>query len=127
MNKWLFLAFLSFYLLTASFRIDSGDGSAMFQVTDSMLNGRGFVISDRVPDQDLLGPHGERVPREEVGNGLGLYGVDGRYYAKFGPVSRLQQFLFTWSASWSMRFGLRGAKRSGCGPARDCSTRWSLR
>ena len=85
MNKWPFLAFLSLYLLTISARIDSGDGGAMFQVTDSLLNGRGFVISAKMPDQDLLGPHGERVPREEVGNGLGLYGVDGRYYAKFGP------------------------------------------
>jgi len=84
-NRWLFLAFLSLYLLTTSARIDSGDGNAMFQVTDSLLNGRGFVISDELPDQDLLGPQGEPIPRQEFGTGLGQYGVDGRYYAKFGP------------------------------------------
>ena len=86
MNKWLFLAFLSFYLLTASCRIDSGDGEAMYQVTDSMLNGRGFVISDTAPTQDFLGSRGERIPREVLGgSGYGAYGVDGRYYAKYGP------------------------------------------
>ncbi len=86
MNKWLFLAFLSMYLLTASGRIDSGDGGVMFQVTDNMLRGRGFAISSSPPGQDLLGPHGERVPRETViGSGPGMFGVDGRYYAAFAP------------------------------------------
>lgn len=87
MNKWLFLAFLALYLLTASFRIDSGDGEAMYQVTDSLLNGRGFAISDTQPDQDFLGAHGERIPREAMGgSGSGWFGVDGRYYAKAGPA-----------------------------------------
>ena len=86
MNKRLFVMFLMLYLLTASGRIDSGDGGVMYQVTDSMMNGRGFVISSATPAQDLLGPRGERIPRETVtGSGPGTFGVDGRFYAAFAP------------------------------------------
>jgi len=85
-NKWLFLAFLALYLLTASGRIDSGDGHVMFQVTDSIMRGEGFAISPALPEQDLLGPHGERIPHETIyGSGAGAFGVDGRYYAQYGP------------------------------------------
>jgi hypothetical protein len=83
---WLALAFLALYLLTASGRIDSGDGQAMYQVIDSAMNGRGFTISAASTEQDFLGPRGERIPYQSIsGSSYGAFGVDGRYYAKSGP------------------------------------------
>jgi hypothetical protein len=112
-NRWLFLAFLAVYLLTASGRIDSGDGGTVFQVTDSIMRGRGFAISASVLEQDLLGPRGERIPRETVsGSGYGAFGVDGRYYAKYGvgqsvaaiPFYGLGELAHALFRSWSERF-----------------------
>jgi len=85
-SSWLALAFLALYLLTASARIDSGDGQTMYQVTDSMLRERGFTVSAVASEQDLIGPWGKLIPHGElISNTFGAYGVDGRYYAKYGP------------------------------------------
>jgi len=90
MNKRLFFVFLTLYLLTASGRIDSGDGQAMFQVTHSTVHGWGFIISDAAPDQDFIGAKGESIPREAIaGSSYGSFGVDGRYYAASGPGQSL--------------------------------------
>jgi len=121
MYKWLALAFLSLYLLTASGRIDSGDGQAMYQVTDSLLNGRGFVISAAGNDEPFLGARGEIIPSQSVqGSSYGAFGVDGRYYAKSGPgqsVAAIPFYLLgklahlIWPA-WSEQFWARAGVMS---------------
>lgn len=83
---YLFIFLLSVYLLTASLRIDSGDGETMYRVTYSMITGQGFAIPVEPRTEDTFGPWGIREPVEmfKGGDGYGLWGRDGRYYAKYG-------------------------------------------
>lgn len=82
----LFILLLTFYLLSASLRIDSGDGVKMYQVSYSIVTGQGFAIPVEPLTDDFFGPWGEMAPVETLkgGDGYGMWGVDGRYYAKYG-------------------------------------------
>jgi len=82
----LFVLLLALYLLSASLRIDSGDGERMYQVSYSLVTGQGFAIPVEPLTDDFFGPWGEMQPVEVLkgGDGYGMWGVDGRYYAKYG-------------------------------------------
>jgi hypothetical protein len=74
------------YLLLSSLRIDSGDGEAIYQVTRSFVEGRGFAIPPPDPDAVVVDGFGEPFPPEELRGGgpYGAWGSDGRYYAQYG-------------------------------------------
>jgi hypothetical protein len=82
----LFVLLLALFLLSASLRIDSGDGESMYQVSYSLVTGKGFAIPVEPLTDDFFGPWGEMQPVEVLkgGDGYGMWGVDGRYYAKYG-------------------------------------------
>lgn len=81
----LFLLISSLFMLTGAFRIDSGDGEAMYQVTRSMVEGRGFSIPPSDPDALMWGLNDELVTVEEAGHGLhGIWGSDGQLYTGAG-------------------------------------------
>ena len=82
----LFILLLAFYLMFASLRIDSGDGATMYHVSFGLVTGRGFAIPVEPVTDDVFGPWGEVVPVEALkgGDGYGMWGTDGRYYAKYG-------------------------------------------
>ena len=82
----LFVLLLALYLLSASLRIDSGDGESMYQVSYSLVTGQGFAIPVEPLTEDFFGPWGEMQPVEVLngGDGYGMWGVDGHYYAKYG-------------------------------------------
>jgi len=80
------LLLLVVYLLLTSFRIDTGDGETVYQVTRSMVNGQGVAIPAPASDATVVGPWGETIPHEELRGGgpYGAWGFDGRYYAQYG-------------------------------------------
>ena len=82
----LFILLLALYLLSASLRIDSGDGEKMYQVSYSLVTGQGSAIPVEPLTSDFFGPWGELQPVEVLkgGDGYGMWGIDGRYYAKYG-------------------------------------------
>jgi hypothetical protein len=82
----LFLFFVAFYLLTASGRIDSGDGETVYQVTRSIVEGRGGAIPTPPPEERVHDPFGRELPPEEaIGlGGYGAWGRDGLYYGSTG-------------------------------------------
>jgi len=82
----LFILLMTLYLLSTSLRIDSGDGEKMYQVSYSLVTGQGFAIPAEPLTSDFFGPWGEVQPVEILkgGDGYGMWGVDGRYYAKYG-------------------------------------------
>jgi len=81
-----FLLLMVVYLLTASFRIESGDGERMYQVACHMVMGQGFFVQINYDEAALLGPSGKGISIEQLGggDGYGLWGRDGRYYTWFG-------------------------------------------
>ena len=81
-----FLLLMVVYLLTASFRIESGDGERMYQVACHMVMGQGFFVQVNYDEAALLGPSGKGISTEQLGggDGYGLWGRDGRYYTWFG-------------------------------------------
>jgi hypothetical protein len=83
---YLFLLFFAIYILSSSFRIDSGDGELMYRVAESIATGNGSAIAMEPRTADSFGAWGEIEPLEQFkgGDGYGLYGKDGRYYAKYG-------------------------------------------
>jgi hypothetical protein len=83
---FLFIFLTAFYSLFNPLRIDSGDGAAMYRVAESLVTGRGFAISVTPVTTDTVGAWGKVVPVEAFagGDGYGKWGVDGRYYAKYG-------------------------------------------
>ena len=83
---YLFFLFCAIYILSSSFRIDSGDGELMYRVAESIATGNGFAIAMEPRTADSFGAWGEIEPVEQFkgGDGYGLYGKDGRYYAKYG-------------------------------------------
>lgn len=83
---YLFIFLLSIYLLTASLRIDSGDGEAMYRVAYSLISGGGFAIPVEPRTENTFGPRGEIEPVElwEGGDGYGMWGSNNRYYARYG-------------------------------------------
>ena len=82
----LFLLLFALYLLSASLRIDGGDGERMVGVSYSLVTGQGFAIPVEPLTEDFFGPWGEMQPVEVLkgGDGYGMWGKDGRYYAKYG-------------------------------------------
>ncbi|MDY6876037.1 MAG: hypothetical protein SWK90_07560 [Chloroflexota bacterium] len=86
MARYIFILLLALYLLSASLRIDSGDGETMYRVTYSLVTGQGLAIPMEPRMTDTFGAWGEVEPVElfEGGDGYGLWGADGRYYAKYG-------------------------------------------
>jgi len=82
----LFILLTALYLLSASLRIDSGDGERMYQVSYSLVTGQGFAIPVEPLTSDFFGPWGEVQPVGVLkgGDGYGMWGIDGRYYAKYG-------------------------------------------
>jgi hypothetical protein len=82
----LFILLLALYLLSASLRIDSGDGEKMYWVSYSLVTDPGFAIPVEPLTDDFFGPWGEVQPVEVLkgGDGYGMWGIDGRYYAKYG-------------------------------------------
>ena len=82
----LFVLLLALYLLSASLRIDSGDGEKMSQVSYSLVTGQGFAVPVEPVTDDFIGPWGEMKPVEMLtgGDGYGMWGTDGHYYAKYG-------------------------------------------
>ena len=82
----LLLFLLSICLLLASLRIDSGDGETIYQVSRSLVEGRGFAIPPPPPDAVVVDPFGEPIPPEQLHGGgpYGAWGRDGRYYAQYG-------------------------------------------
>ena len=86
MARYIFVLLLALYLLSASLRIDSGDGERMYRVAYSLVTGQGLAIPVEPRTTDTFGAWGEVEPVElfEGGDGYGLWGADGRYYAKYG-------------------------------------------
>jgi hypothetical protein len=81
----LFLLIFAIYLLTGALRIDSGDGEAMYQVTRSMVEGRGFTIPPPHPQDLVWGPDDKLITTEEAGRGThGHWGADGQFYTVAG-------------------------------------------
>jgi hypothetical protein len=82
----LLIFFLSLYLLTASGRIDSGDGEAIYQVTRSMVEKRAFTIPPPPPEEKYYDSFGREIPQEILAGGgaYGAWGTDGHYYSKYG-------------------------------------------
>jgi hypothetical protein len=80
------LFLLLVYLIVAALRIDSGDGGAIYQVTRSLVEGRGFAIPPPPPGAVVVGPFSEPIPPEHLHGGgpYGAWGRDGRYYAQYG-------------------------------------------
>lgn len=84
---YLFMALLFLYVLSASFRIDSGDSESMYQVAESLSRLQGFAIPVSPKQEDSFGPQGELEPVASFqgGDGYGAWGRGGRYYSKYGP------------------------------------------
>jgi len=82
----IFILLLALYLLSASLRIDSGDGRTMYRVACSLVGGQGLAIPVKPRTADTFGAWGEVEPVElfEGGDGYGRWGLNGRYYAKYG-------------------------------------------
>jgi len=71
-GRYLFFLLLAVYLLSASLRIDSGDGETMYRVAYSLATGRGLAVP--LVEANLV----------EGRTGYGRVGRDGRYYSKYG-------------------------------------------
>lgn len=84
--KFITLLLLALYLLSSSLRIDSGDGERMYRVSYSLVSGQGVAIPVELVNEDFIGPWGELTSAEVLqgGDGYGKWGIDGRYYAKYG-------------------------------------------
>ncbi len=83
----LFGALFIAYILTASGRIDSGDGLAVFSVSQSLLTDRDVTIS--APDPNLLAfdAQGRSLGKAaDLGleDGYSIRGRDGHYYSHYG-------------------------------------------
>lgn len=80
------LFLVSLFLLQSSLRIGSGDGEAMYQVTRSLVEDRGFAIPPPPPDAVVVDPFGEPIAPERLRDGgpYGAWGAGGRYYAQYG-------------------------------------------
>jgi hypothetical protein len=74
------------YLLLSSLRIGSGDGETIYQVTRSLVEGRGFAIPPPSSDAVVVDAFSEPIPPEKLRGGgpYGAWGSDGRYYAQYG-------------------------------------------
>jgi hypothetical protein len=118
----LFFLLLTVYLATANGRIDSGDGQAIFAVSQSLLENRGVSILP--PDPNLIAFDAQGRPLGDaadlgIEDGYSIRGRDGRYYSPYGigqsllilPLLILGRFLAsaTWfaylgSSQWVMQF-----------------------
>jgi hypothetical protein len=81
---WIFVSLFSIYLITASGRIDSGDGLLIFNVSRSMLENGDVNIP--APDPDAMAFDAQARPiglASELGLSQGI-GRDGKYYAITG-------------------------------------------
>jgi hypothetical protein len=72
LSCYLFILLLAVYLLTASLRIDTGDGEAMVAVACNLAAGQGLDVE--VDPADLV----------DGRTGYGRVGREGLYYAKYG-------------------------------------------
>jgi hypothetical protein len=84
----LFLFLLGVYSLTGAYRIDSGDGEAMYQVTRSLIERQDLAIPPPAPGTTVVGENGELLTVEQLQPEgwwpYGAWGRDGRYYAQYG-------------------------------------------
>lgn len=80
------LLLLPFYLLLVSLRIDSGDGEEIYQVTRSLVEGRGFAVPPPSAGAVVVDAFGGPISPEQLRGGgpYGAWGRDGRYYAQYG-------------------------------------------
>ncbi len=81
---WLFCFVLGVYLLTSSFRIDSGDGEAMYRVAYALATRGEVAIQPLEAGHELLLDAQGRAARMKGVSGYGMVGRDGRFYAKYG-------------------------------------------
>jgi hypothetical protein len=115
----LFFSLLAVYLITASGRIDSGDGLAVFAVSQSLLEGRGATVSPPDLDEIVLDAQGRPMGRRgdlEIEDGYSIRGRQGNYYSPTGlgqslwilPLMVLGQIAAAaihWTnAQWAMQF-----------------------
>ncbi len=115
----LFFSLLAVYLITASGRIDSGDGLAVFAVSQSLLEGRGAAVSPPDLDEIVLDAQGHPLGRRGdlgVEDGYSIRGRQGNYYSPTGlgqslwilPLMVLGQIVASitrWaSVQWAMQF-----------------------
>lgn len=87
MGALLFLLLMAVYVLTASGRIDSGDGLTIFAVSQSLLEDRDVSIAP--PDPDLIAFDAQGRPLGKardlgIEDGYSIKGRDGRYYSHYG-------------------------------------------
>ena len=68
----IFLLLMVVYLLTASFRIESGDGERMYQVACHMVMGQGFFVQVNYDEAALLGPSGKGISTEQLGGAMDM-------------------------------------------------------
>jgi len=70
-------------LSLASFRIGGGDGETIYQVTKSIVEGRGGAIRAPSSDAVVVDAWGETIPSDQLRGGgpYGAWSIDGRYYA----------------------------------------------
>ena len=83
----LFGALIIAYLLTASGRIDSGDGLIIFAVSQSLLEDSDLTVSPPDPDRVVLDPEGRPLGKlAELGieDGYSIQGRAGDYYSPTG-------------------------------------------
>lgn len=89
--RLLFVLLLAIYLLSASLRIDSGDGETMYRVANSLSCGRGLAIP--IEESSL----------KDGRTGYGQVGRAGRYYAKYGLGWPLVASPFAALGRWAAR------------------------
>jgi hypothetical protein len=83
----LFLSLVLVYLLTASGRIDSGDGLIIFAVSQSLLEDSNVTVTPPDPNRVVLDPQGRPLGRlVDLGieDGYSVGGRAGRYYSPTG-------------------------------------------
>lgn len=105
----LFLLVVMAYLLTASGRIDSGDGLMIFAVSQSLLEDRNVTISP--PDPNLIAFDAQGRPLGKaadlgIEDGYSIRGRDGRYYSHYGIGQSLLLLPFLVLGQWVASIGL---------------------
>jgi hypothetical protein len=115
----LFLSLAAIYLVTASGRIDSGDGLAIFAVGQSLLEDLNVTIPPPDPELIAFDAQGRPLGRAVdlgIEDGYSIRGRDGRYYSHYGIGQSLLLLPFLvlgrWVASivlfvppeWTMQF-----------------------
>jgi hypothetical protein len=83
----LFSSVLAVYLLTASGRIDSGDGLTIFAVSQSLLDDGDVTIAPSDPELMAFDAQGRPLGKAAdlgIEDGYSIRGRDGRYYSHYG-------------------------------------------